>query len=83
MSFLDRWEKDKTVDVGITTALINREIIIAATPGEPMHKLQATWKQEAGVAYPLFYSYTYSEAACGRATSRIYGRPLMAATPRT
>ena len=60
MSFPDRWEKDKTVDVGITTVLINREIAIAATPGEPMHKLQTTWKQEAGVAYPLFYGYTYS-----------------------
>jgi hypothetical protein len=60
MSFPDRWEKDKTVEVGITTVLINREIAIAATPGEPLHKLQTTWKNEANVRYPLFYGYTYS-----------------------
>jgi hypothetical protein len=60
MSFPDRWDKAKTVDVGITTVLINREIAIAATPGEPMHKLQKTWKEESGVRYPLFYGYTYS-----------------------
>ena len=60
MSFPDRWDKDKTVEVGITTVLINREIAIAATPGEPMHKLQKIWKEEADVRYPLFYGYTYS-----------------------
>ncbi len=60
MSFPDRWQKNQTVDVGITTVLINREIAIAATAGEPMHKLQKMWKEEAGVPYPLFYGYTYS-----------------------
>ena len=56
----DRWEKNATVEVGITTVLINREIAIAATPGEPLHKLQTRWKSEADVPYPLFYGYTYS-----------------------
>jgi neutral ceramidase len=56
----DRWKKDETIEVGITTVLINREIAIAATPGEPMHKLQKLWKQEADVPWPLFYGYTYS-----------------------
>jgi hypothetical protein len=56
----DRWDREKTVEVGITTVLINREIAIAATPGEPMHKLQQVWKKEADVPYPLFYGYTYS-----------------------
>jgi hypothetical protein len=60
MKFSDRWEKDQTLDVGITTILINREIAIAATPGEPMHKLQTMWKMQADVPYPLFYGYTYS-----------------------
>jgi len=59
MTFPDRWDKDKTVETGITTVLINREIAIAATPGEPMHKLQEIWKNEANVRYPLFYGYTY------------------------
>ena len=56
----DRWDKNATVEVGITTVLINREIAIAATPGEPLHKLQKIWKSEADVPYPLFYGYTYS-----------------------
>src|SRR6185503_14247282 len=60
LKFSDRWEKDRALEVGITTVLINREIAIAATPGEPMHKLQTMWKTQADVPYPLFYGYTYS-----------------------
>lgn len=60
LKFADRWEKDKTVEAGITTVLLNREIAIAAVPGEPMHRLQTYWKQHADVPYPLFYGYTYS-----------------------
>ena len=60
MTFGHRWEKDKKIDVGITTVLINREIAIAAVPGEPLHKLQTMWKQQADVPYPLFYGYTVS-----------------------
>jgi neutral ceramidase len=46
--------------VGITTVLINRQIAIATVPGEPMHKLQRMWKEQAEAAYPLFYGYTFS-----------------------
>ena len=60
LSFANRWDKEKKVDVGITTVLINREIAIAAVPGEPLHKLQTMWKQQADVPYPLFYGYTVS-----------------------
>lgn len=62
LKFADRWDKDKFVEVGITTVLINREIAIAAVPGEPMHRFQTYWKQHADVPYPLFYGYTYSAA---------------------
>src|SRR5437667_302449 len=60
LKFADRWDKAKTLEVGITTVLINREIAIAATPGEPLHKLQTLWKTRADVPHPLFYGYTYS-----------------------
>jgi hypothetical protein len=60
IKFGDRWDKDKSVEVGITTVLIGRELAIATVPGEPMHKLQTLWKEQADVAYPLFYGYTYS-----------------------
>jgi hypothetical protein len=60
LTFADRWETDKTIEVGITTILIGREIAIAAVPGEPFHKLQKMWKEQADVPYPLFYGYTLS-----------------------
>ena len=62
LKFAHRWEKDKPLEVGITTVLINREIAIAATPGELMHKLQLHWKQNADVPVPLFFGYTFSNA---------------------
>jgi neutral ceramidase len=60
MTFHDRWEKDQKIDVGIATVLISPEIAIAAVPGEAMHKFQKMWKEQADVAVPLFYGYTYS-----------------------
>jgi neutral ceramidase len=60
ITFADRWEKGKTLDVGITTILIGREIAIATVPGEPLHKLQRMWKEQADVPHPLFYGYTFS-----------------------
>jgi neutral ceramidase len=60
LTFADRWEKDKTIEVGITTILLGREIAIAAVPGEPFHKLQRMWKEQADVPHPLFYGYTLS-----------------------
>jgi hypothetical protein len=60
MTFPERWEKDKTMEIGITTILIGREIAIATVPGEPLHKLQRMWKEQAAVAHPLFYGYTFS-----------------------
>jgi len=60
LTFADRWDKTKTIDIGITTVLINGMIAIAAVPGEAMHKLQRTWKEQADVPVPLFYGYTYS-----------------------
>ncbi len=60
MKFADRWEKGQSLEVGITTVLIDRRIAIAAVPGEPLHKLQSEWKARAEVPFPLFYGYTYS-----------------------
>jgi hypothetical protein len=60
LTFRNRWEKEKTMDVGITTVLIGRDLALAAVPGEVMHKLQKMWKEQADVPYPLFYGYTFS-----------------------
>jgi hypothetical protein len=60
LTFADRWNAGRTHEVGITTVAIGREIAIAALPGEPLHKLQVMWKQQADAAMALFYAYTYS-----------------------
>jgi hypothetical protein len=60
LTFPDRWEKGKTIEVGIATVLINDEIAIATVPGEPMHRLQTLWKSQQDVPWPLFYGYTIS-----------------------
>jgi hypothetical protein len=60
LTFADRWEKGKSLDVGLTTILVGRDIAIAAVPGEAMHKLQKMWKEQADVPHPLFYGYTFS-----------------------
>jgi len=56
----DRWDATQSLEVGITTVLINRTIAIAAWPGEVMHRLQKDWKARAEVPLPLFYGYTFS-----------------------
>jgi hypothetical protein len=56
----DRWDTAQTIEVGITTVLINRAVAIAAVPGEAMHRLQRAWKDRAEVPVPLFYGYTFS-----------------------
>lgn len=60
LQFPERWDAAKTVEVGITTLLIGRDVAIATVPGEPMHRLQRTWKEQANVAVPLFWGYTLS-----------------------
>jgi neutral/alkaline ceramidase-like enzyme len=60
LKIADRWDPAQTLDVGITTVLINGAIAIAAVPGEAMHKLQRMWKEQAEVPVPLFFGYTFS-----------------------
>lgn len=59
-TFQDRWTADTTIDVGLTTVLIGDELAIATLPGEPMHRLQRLWKEQADVPVALFWGYTWS-----------------------
>ena len=56
----DRWDAAQSLDVGITTVLIDHSVAIAAWPGEVMHRLQQDWKSRAEVPVALFYGYTFS-----------------------
>ena len=78
LTFRNRWEKDKTMDVGITTVLIGRDLALAAAPGEFMHKLQRMWKDQADVANPLFYGYTFSSG--GTWAGYVFGAGLAVAS---
>jgi len=60
LTFDERWNREAHLDVGLTTLLIGAEVAIAAVPGEPMQRLQRTWKEEADVRVPLFWGYTWS-----------------------
>lgn len=60
LRFRNRWDKEKSIEVGITTVLIDRRIAIAAVPGEPLVGLQKLWKEKAQAPVPLFYGYTFS-----------------------
>jgi len=62
LPFAHRWQKESALDVGITTILIGKDIAIATMPGEPMHRLQTMWKQQADVPNALFYGYTVTSA---------------------
>lgn len=60
LAFRDRWTPAATIDVGLTTVLIGDELAIATLPGEPMHRLQRLWKEQADVPVALFWGYTWS-----------------------
>jgi hypothetical protein len=62
LTFPERWDKEKTMEVAIATVFLAPHLAIASVPGEVMHKLQKTWKEQADVEHPLFYGYTYSGA---------------------
>lgn len=58
MTFSRRWNTQQTLNVGVTTALINGQIAIGAVPGEPFLLLQRRWKAQAEAPYPFFFGYT-------------------------
>lgn len=60
LTVVDRWDRTQSLEVGITTVLINGTVAMAAVPGEAMHKLERMWKEQAEVPVPLFYGYTFS-----------------------
>jgi hypothetical protein len=62
LPFAHRWQKDKALDIGITTVLISEDVAIATVPGEPLHRLQTMWKQQADVPNALFYGYTLTSS---------------------
>ena len=52
-----RWEQGKTVQVSVTTLLLNTDIGIVALPGEPFQQFQVDWRRKSGVPHAFFLGY--------------------------
>jgi len=63
LEFTGRFNKDKHLDVRITTIMINDDIVIAANPGELFAELGLEWKakMQAEVANPFYFGYTWMD----------------------
>jgi hypothetical protein len=56
--FTGRFDKSISYNIHFNTILINDKIAIATFPGEPFVRFQLFWKENAEVAYPVFFGYT-------------------------
>jgi neutral ceramidase len=63
LEFTGRFDKQKHLDVRLTTILINDDIVIAANPGELFAELGLEWKakMQAEVPNPFYFGYTWTE----------------------
>ncbi len=57
MTVKSRWEKEETIDVGVTSILLNNEIGIVTMPGEPFQKFQADLREKADLPHTFFFGY--------------------------
>ena len=48
---------NKTLQVSVTTLLLNADIGIVALPGEPFHQFQIDWRRKAGLPHTFFLGY--------------------------
>lgn len=56
-TFHHRFEADKSVDLGVTTLLINDEIGIITLPGEPFHKFAKDFRHLASLKHAYLFGY--------------------------
>ena len=55
--FRNRWEPDERLDLGVSTMLINESIALVTLPGEPFHKFQLDFQEQANVDHCFFVGY--------------------------
>lgn len=62
LSFTGRFNKQLDFDVHISTIIINKDIVIAACPGELFIQLQLAWKNQMSLASvkPFLFGYSWS-----------------------
>ncbi len=57
LSVQGRWDPQITMDLGVTTLLVNDDIAILTMPGEPFHRFQREFREKAGVEHAWIFGY--------------------------
>lgn len=56
-SFRNRWEPEQSLEMGVTTLLINDRIGIITLPGEPFHHFQTDFREKANLPHCFLFGY--------------------------
>lgn len=57
LEFRNRWDPEASLNLGVTTLLINNSIAFVTLPGEPFHQFQLDFHARAGVEHCFFLGY--------------------------
>lgn len=58
LTMQNRWDPQESVELGVTTILVNGEIAVMTMPGEPFHKFQVDFREKAGFPHAYLFGYT-------------------------
>lgn len=57
LDFEKRFDATETMQLGVTSLLINSEIGVVTMPGEPFHKFQVDLREKAALPHTFFFGY--------------------------
>lgn len=52
-----RWDPDGSIELGVTSIVINDDIGIMSMPGEPFHKFQVDFRENSGLEHAYLFGY--------------------------
>jgi hypothetical protein len=52
-----RFQPDETIELGVTTLLVNGNIGVVTMPGEPFHQFQVDLRRKAGLKHAFLFGY--------------------------
>ncbi|MEO6002247.1 MAG: neutral/alkaline non-lysosomal ceramidase N-terminal domain-containing protein [Opitutus sp.] len=57
LTVANRWRRDESRKLRVSTLLLNSDIAMIAMPGEPFQAFQVDWRRKAGVPHAFFLGY--------------------------
>lgn len=57
MTLRNRWKPEEELTLGVTTLLLNGTVGIVTLPGEPFHKFQYDFREQAGLSHTYVFGY--------------------------